>query len=201
MFPSWITTKFTQCPKCSALNQSLTKRKSLDEINKKLLKDERYLICLEYNGMAKNSKFKCIKCNKEWWSIGGNVINGHHGCPNCHSSSNETVIKDWLTNHKIEYVQEYKFEDCKYKQKLPFDFYIPKYNILIEMQGEQHYKPVKFRKSMTNEECIENFKYRQKLDNIKKSYALENGYTFIDISYKENIIKRLEYVFSHFIIK
>lgn len=197
VFPSWITTTFTKCPKCSALNQSLTKRKSLDEINKKLLKDDRPLICLEYNGMAKNSKFKCIKCNKEWWSIGGNVINGGNGCPNCHSSSNETVIKDWLTNHKIEYVREYKFNDCKNKQSLPFDFYIPKYGVLIEMQGEQHFRPVKFRKTMSDEEAIEWFNYCQRLDNIKSSYAKEMGYTFVEIRFDEDIKDRLKKLFNY----
>ena len=67
------------------------------------------------------------------------------------------------------------------------------------MQGGQHYKPVRFRKEMSDEECIENFKYRQRLDTVKKSYALANEYTFITISYKEDIIEKLKYVFSHFI--
>lgn len=140
-----------------------------------------------------NQKFECLKCGHRWWAFSNNVINSNNGCPNCHSSSNEIVIKDWLTNHNIEYIREYKFNDCKNKQPLPFDFYIP-----IEMQGEQHFELVKFRKTMSDEETIEWFNYRQRLDNIKSSYAKEMGYTFVEIKYNENIIQRLNDLFEYF---
>ena len=32
------------------------------------------------------------------------------------------------------------FDDCKNIHKLRFDFYLPKYNCVIETHGEQHYK-------------------------------------------------------------
>ena len=102
-----------------------------------------------------------------------------------------------MTNHNIEYIREYKFNDCKNKQPLPFDFYIPKYGILIEMQGEQHFRPVKFRKTMSDEETIEWFNYRQRLDNIKSSYAKEMGYTFVEIRFNEDIKDRLKKLFNY----
>ena len=197
--PTCIINDRTHCPQCSLRQEGENRKFSLDEINNRLLKNERPLICLIYTSNHKNSKFKCLKCNHEWWARSDSVIKNNSGCPNCHSSSNETVIIDWLINHKIEYIREYKFEDCKNKQPLPFDFYIPKYEILIEMQGEQHFKPVKFRKTMSDEETIRWFNYRQKLDNIKKSYALDMGYTFITISYKENINETLNNIFKYFI--
>ena len=36
------------------------------------------------------------------------------------------------------------FNDCKRKNKLRFDFYLPKYNVLIEYDGMQHFKPIIF---------------------------------------------------------
>ena len=35
-----------------------------------------------------------------------------------------------------------RFKDCKDKRQLPFDFYLPSYNVCIEYQGEQHYRPI-----------------------------------------------------------
>lgn len=189
--------KIDCCPKCSLKRESENRKFSLEEVNERLLKNERLLICLEYKGMNEKSHFECLKCGYRWWTRGGSVIRDNCGCPNCHSSSNETVISDWLTNHNIEYIREYKFNDCKNKQPLPFDFYIPKYGILIEMQGEQHFRPVKFRKTMSDEETIEWFNYRQRLDNIKSSYAKEMGYTFVEIRFNEDIKDRLKKLFNY----
>ena len=65
---------------------------------------------------------------------------------------------------------------------MPFDFYLNKYNICIEVQGEQHYKPVgfgniKFKKS------IENFILQRKRDKIKENYCKENNIGLLKISY------------------
>lgn len=195
--PSHIISNQSNCPQCSLKRECEKRKLSLDEVNNRLLKNERPLICLIYTSGNKNSKFECLKCGYRWWARGGSVIRDNSGCPNCHSSSNETVISDWLTNHNIEYIREYKFNDCKNKQPLPFDFYIPKYGILIEMQGEQHFRPVKFRKTMSDEETIEWFNYRQRLDNIKSSYAKEMGYTFVEIRFDEDIKDRLKKLFNY----
>ena len=42
-------------------------------------------------------------------------------------------------NNNIEYIQQYRFEDCRNKKPLPFDFYLPEYNMCIEYDGEQHF--------------------------------------------------------------
>ena len=62
---------------------------------------------------------------------------------------------------------------------LPFDFYLFKYNILIEYQGEQHYKP---RKKFGGEEGFKNTVIR---DNIKKQYCKNNNIKLIEIPYTE----------------
>lgn len=67
---------------------------TLRQINDKL--KERMLICLEYNGEHNQSKFKCLKCNEEWYRRSGSVIRYYNGCPKCKSSSYETIISDWL---------------------------------------------------------------------------------------------------------
>lgn len=190
--------KIDCCPKCSLKRESDKRKIPLKKINENLKKTERPLICLEYTSRHKKSHFKCLKCNHDWWARSDSVISYNTGCPNCHSSSYEILISEWLKNHNIEFIREYTFKNCRNKNLLPFDFYIPKYNMLIEMQGIQHFKPVKFRKSMSDKECLNNFIIRQKLDSIKKDFALNNNFIFITISYKENINDTLNSIFKNY---
>ena len=50
---------------------------------------------------------------------------------------------------------------------------------------------------MSDEETIEWFNYRQRLDNIKSSYAKEMGYTFVEIRFDEDIKDRLKKLFNY----
>jgi hypothetical protein len=67
-------------------------------------------------------------------------------------------------------------ENCKDKQKLPFDFYLPNYNICIEFNGEQHYKPIKW---FGGEKTLEGIKKR---DKIKMEYCQNNNIPLIIIN-------------------
>lgn len=100
-------------------------------------------------------------------------------CFSCKSSSGARLIEHFLKNNNIDYMREYKFEDCYYKKSLPFDFYIPKYNTLIEFDGEQHFRPLKHWGGE------DKFKEIQLRDNIKNKYCLDNNIKLIRISYKQ----------------
>lgn len=70
---------------------------------------------------------------------------------------------------------------CWYKNtKLFFDFYIKDLNLLIEVQGRQHYEFVEHfhgdRKG---------FLESKKRDNLKREYCQENSLTLIEIKYNE----------------
>lgn len=68
-----------------------------------------------------------------------------HGCPICNESNGEKKISNFLQKHGILFEREKKFKDCKGKRcVLSFDFFISKYNVLIEFDGKQHYFPVNF---------------------------------------------------------
>lgn len=64
------------------------------------------------------------------------------GCPICRESKGEIAIRRFLTKNKIEFIPQKKFKDCFYIRNLPFDFYLPNYNVCIEFNGRQHYEPV-----------------------------------------------------------
>ena len=59
---------------------------------------------------------------------------------------------------------------------MPFDFYLPDYNVCIEYNGLQHYTK---RFGMSDED----FKDRQKKDLIKEQYCEDNNITLINIPY------------------
>jgi hypothetical protein len=56
----------------------------------------------------------------------------------------ELKIQKWLDKNNINYNEQYRFDECKNKNTLPFDFAIIKSNtyILLEAQGIQHYEPI-----------------------------------------------------------
>ncbi len=66
---------------------------------------------------------------------------------------------------------------------LSYDFYIPKYNLLIEYQGEYHDKPIKLYKKEPMKYAKERLLKQQEHDRRKKEYALKNGYNFLEIWY------------------
>jgi very-short-patch-repair endonuclease len=102
-----------------------------------------------------------------------------NGCPKCSSSKGETKIENYLNEKKIEYIKEYKFEDCKNIEKLKFDFYLPRLNICIEYDGVQHFKPIKI---FGGEKY---FNYLKKNDNIKNKYCKSKNINIIRIDYTQ----------------
>ena len=103
------------------------------------------------------------------------------GCPQCKESKGESYIEQLLINKSIKYIREYRFNDCKNKRTLPFDFYLPEHNICIEYNGMQHYKPIPYFGGETK------FIERQKNDKIKKEYCVNNGIPLIIVKYNDKI--------------
>ena len=95
-------------------------------------------------------------------------------CPYCNESKGEKEIGKILKKYGIDFKSQYKFENCKFYKKLPFDFYLPQYNICIEYDGEFHYKMI-----MGFNEFV-NGKIR---DTIKTIYCKENEIKLIRIPY------------------
>jgi very-short-patch-repair endonuclease len=103
------------------------------------------------------------------------------GCRICNESKGERIIKDSLTNKNILFERQKTFIGCKYKRVLPFDFYLKDYNICIEFDGLQHYKPI----STWGGE--KNFKDIKKRDKIKNEYCKHNGIKLYRIKYNDDI--------------
>lgn len=151
-------------------------KKDKDWINNRLKEIGSDVIVLEeVHGVNKKVKCKCSK-GHEFLSYPTNLTKGI-GCPRCSSSKGEKEIKRILSETGIEFIQQYRFEKCVNKRTLPFDFYLPKQNICIEYDGEQHFSPYKFTKK------YENFINIKRNDKIKDEFCKNNSIKLIRIPY------------------
>ena len=89
------------------------------------------------------------------------------------TSRYENIFKDFLDNNKISYVYQYSLNQCRDVLPLPFDFYISDYDILVEIDGEGHYKPCHFN-NISKADAIKTFKLTKKHDNIKNDFCKKN---------------------------
>ena len=145
-----------------------------------------------------NSKVKvkiyCNKCKKYFYQKPLHHIHNKAGCPVCNLSKGENKIKNSLNIKKIKYVCQKTFMECKDKRILPFDFYLPDYNICIEYHGGQHYKPVNGmrNKKFSLKESIKIFNIIKKHDKIKKDYCKNNNIHLLEIPYwEQNNIEKI----------
>ncbi len=123
------------------------------------------------------------------------------GCKSCRASKGEQIISEFLHENKIKFESEYKFDDCIYKRKLPFDFKIDfkGKTVLIEYHGAIHFMPVKYSKKDIGADS--RLEYIQLRDKIKNEYAKKMGFLLIEFTYRQDydeIINRLK---KHFLIK
>ncbi len=104
-------------------------------------------------------------------------------CPSCQRKGMESMAsryaRDILDHFNIEYSCEERFEDCinpETGKVLPFDYYLPKINLIIEIDGEQH-----DRASFTPWDVEGTIKR----DKIKNGYAEKKGIELVRIPAKE----------------
>lgn len=106
------------------------------------------------------------------------------------TSSGEKEIIKYLEINNIEYSGQKTFNDLKMIGLLRFDFYLPKQNICIEYDGEQHFKIIEYFGSRSE------YMKRRHRDKLKDQYCLDNNIKLIRIPYTkykeiETIITRL----------
>ena len=187
----WTTTPTTLlsasvgCPTCISESTSERCRKSNEQFIKELSQINPTIIPLEeYTGGKNKIKCKCTIHQYEWYVSPNKILTRKTGCPKCASYHNENKIDEILDKLGLKYTAQKRFPDCKNKYPLPFDRYLDDFNILIEYDGEGHYKPIR-RGHMTEEDAEENLKQVQFRDNIKNEYCKQNNIPLIRIPYWE----------------
>lgn len=121
--------------------------------------------------------FNCDRCKNEFSASLCGITGRNQWCPACVNKT-ELKLRDWLyEKYGDENVKtQFKFEHENHTYF--YDFYIPKFNILIELDGLQHFKQVAKWKSP--EHNLQN-------DINKIVLALENDITIIHLL-QENVL-------------
>lgn len=165
------------CKYCSG-NQKISKKEF-----KKMFETadvyKEYSLRSEYLGM--NHKINVQhSCGHEYKVTASKFIHGNKRCPKCNESKGEKHLYEFLKNNNFDFERQYTNEECRLKNKLPFDFAVFENNnilFLIEYQGEQHYRERPFFGGK------EGFEYQKKRDSIKREFCLKNNIPLIEIPY------------------
>ena len=175
------------CPECT---QVRFRTSTGDFIKKsKEIHNNKYLYSDNISFKSNKDKVE-INCGEH--GIFLQQVNAHlngQGCPSCNTSKGEAFIKDFLIKNCISFTQQYKFEDCRDKKQLPFDFYLNNLNICIEFNGKQHYESIEYFGG------INSLKSQIKRDVIKREYCENNNILLIIIRYDDDIYDILDNYF------
>lgn len=138
--------------------------------------------------------WKCVcSCGNETVVASTNLIRGSTMSCGCLSQSRgELKITEYLEENHINFESQKRFDDCRDKKPLPFDFYLPDYNICIEYDGRQHFEPVNFAGDW--QETKNNYELTNKHDNIKTQYCKDKNMRLIRIPYTK--LNSIEMVLS-----
>lgn len=165
-----------RCPYC---NRKLLNHQLFLEDCKKFRSEDyqEYEWLDEYKHSKCKIRYRHLLCGNVH-SIRPSAFIAGQGCPFCKESRGEKVIKEFLIANNIKFQTQKKFDSCKDIRLLPFDFYFPDYNLCIEYDGEQHFKP---------KSCwggIDSLREIQRRDEIKNSFCNEsNNPNLLRISY------------------
>lgn len=127
---------------------------------------------------CKNLEVLCGTCKRPYLTslvVYNKNVDGK--CPDCSENSyGEYLLSLILDKYEIVYIRQMTFDECKDKKALPFDFYLPDYNLCIEYDGEGHYKP-----------CFGEEPYLNTLlhDSMKNWYCKWNDIDILRIPYWE----------------
>ena len=169
------------------------------DISKKLRKDKvgnqyGYLKVLSYDCSKNEMPYymvKCLNCGRIY-SVNGHSLERQYSC-GCIRSKNANKILRKMRGSDIMHIKnveiEKTFDDCIFRNRLKFDFYIPQNEedgnqpILIEYDGEQHYRPIIFSNSISEQEQYRQFISCQVRDWYKDFYAISHNIPLIRIKY------------------
>ena len=168
------------CPECSKEERTKRKKYTTEFFIERAINIFGDFYSYEKTIYKKSKEKLVVTCRQhgDFYITPNSFLNGK-GCPKCNMSSGETRILGFLEELKIDYKPQKKFEECKDKQELPFDFYLPEHNLCIEFDGKQHYKPVDFFGG------DKKFKDRKRKDKIKTKFCKDNNIELLRIPYWE----------------
>lgn len=170
------------------------RKKMLSETKCKDLIGQRFGKLVAVEKLPESNKFnrhlyrcKC-DCGNEIIVPSSSLTTEHTNSCGCLLSYYNMYIDVLLDKLNVIHKSEYSVDIQGHK--LRFDFYLPDYNLFIEYDGEQHYKPVNYGYN-DEEKAQRKFEVVQKYDQLKNEYCKQNNINLLRIPYwdKQNIEK------------
>jgi len=153
------------CPNCVNVKRLTTQ--SFIEKSKVIHGDKYNYDLVEYKSTKIKVKIKCIKCRNLFEQQPNNHLQGN-GCPNCVNKT-ELIIYTWLKDNYENVQREAIFEGLPNAR---FDFYLEDLDLVIELDGAQHFRQVA-------NWC--DFKETQKKDKFKMDFCINNNISVIRV--------------------
>ena len=136
-----------------------------------------------------NIIYLCHKCGETLYTRYSDYkAHQGHDCDGI-KSSGEVIVEQFLKKNGISYKTQRDTLRCVNPETgfvMPYDFELTGKKVLIEVQGEQHRKFIP-RFHVTKEA----FDYQVKKDRYKKAFAIQKGYTLVEIWYEDLTEDRL----------
>lgn len=149
------------CPNCS--NNTLMTNIEFISKSKEKHGDKFDYSLVDYTGRRKEVTIIC-RSHGPFKQIARLHLEGW-GCRKCKNSRLEDYLSSKLIGMIEPFERDKKFLDCRYKNPLPFDFYLPLRNTLIECDGIQH------RESIDHFGGESRLQYQKNNDEIKTKWA------------------------------
>lgn len=122
------------------------------------------------------------------------------GCQKCSESKGEKKIALILSKNNVIFDRQKQFGNCinpDTGRHLKFDFYLSKYNLCIEYDGEYHYEP--WRLYWDKNIAQQKFDEMKLRDEIKTTYCKNSDIDLLRIPYFE--LKKIEEIISNYLLK
>lgn len=173
-----------RCPECANKTRWQKQKMSHEEFVSRLydVVGDKYEAISEYDGYNTHLMIRHNECGHEYPVQPANILYGK-GCPACNQSKGEELINSLLEDSGVDYNREHKFEGCKHRRELPFDFVIFENGLpilAIEYDGMQHFRPM----GVWGGE--EKLKRTQICDKIKNEFCENNDIPLVRIPYTYN---------------
>lgn len=171
-----------ECHKCE--------KKTTEDIREMIfsMTDGEYYLISEYKTPHDVITIAHNKCGGAFDTTLNKFLSENDRCPDCKYSKGEQMVREWLIKNNIAHVKQYRFPDCKFKRTLPFDFYLPTFNTVIEFDGDQHFYPVERFGG------VRAFQYRRRCDFIKTKYCIENNIRLIRLTKESDFDEDLKVI-------
>lgn len=185
------------CQICSEEIRCNKRRKNVDELIREFneIHHNKYdysLIKEHYKNATTKIPIICPEHGIFWQT---SINHRYSSCPNCSESKGEKELSYLLAKRNIKFTRQKTFDWLKYRRKQKLDIYLNDYNIAIEYQGMQHFRPV-YWTAYGEEKAQEGFEQVQKYDKNKKDLCDAHGVKLYYINYNDYLEKRLNEILN-----